>query len=267
MLGIFKKKQYIFCINTGRAGSEYLANILSTANSVWADHEPEPQMIGKYLNLVTEKEYAETYAQREFKVAEIRKIIRSSFKTNYIETNHMFIKTFYDVVIKKLKPVKVVFLKRNLVDTLHSFYQLGYFSDRNEAWKEWMISPYAKTAALPCLLREEEKDDVGLSLAYLLDIYYRGYRFMEEYPEIPVIEVALEDLNDRDKVLELFHFLNLKPTAGTYDLIGQRKNNRSERKKQIGSKEISRDYLVERTNTYIDKLEAQGYKIRDKVIL
>jgi hypothetical protein len=223
MIDLFKKKQYVFCINTGRAGSEYLSNVLATAKSVWADHEPEPQMIGKYLDMITENDYQSSYKNRSFKVDEVKKIIRKSFKTNYIETNHMFIKTFFDIVVNELDNVKVVFLKRNIVDTLYSFYQLGYFSDRNEAWKDWMVSPYAKTAAIPCFLEGEEKDDIGLSLAYLIDIYERGHRFMEQYPQIPVFQIELQDLNNVEKVKELFVNLNLTPTQATFSVVGQRK--------------------------------------------
>ncbi len=267
MFNPFKKKQYIFSINTGRAGSEYLSDILATAKSVWAAHEPNPQMIGKYLKLICENDYQSTYKDRRFKADEVKKIIKKSLKTNYIETNHMFIKTFFDVVVNELDNIKVVFLKRNIVDTLHSFYQLGYFSDRNEAWKDWMVSPYARTAAIPCFLEEDEKDDIGLSLAYLIDIYERGYRFMEQYPQIPVFQIELQDLNNVEKVKELFVNLNLTSTQTTFNVTGQRKNNRKERKKQIGSKEIAKEYIKERAVAYIDKLEAKGYEVRNKIVI
>jgi hypothetical protein len=45
--------RYIFSINTGRAGSQYLSDLLGMAKNVVSFHEPQPQMIDRYLNLAT----------------------------------------------------------------------------------------------------------------------------------------------------------------------------------------------------------------------
>ena len=44
----------IFCINSGRAGSNYLAELLNSAVGVYSFHEPNPQMIGDNLNLINQ---------------------------------------------------------------------------------------------------------------------------------------------------------------------------------------------------------------------
>ena len=257
--------QYIFSINTGRAGSKYLFDILSTAKDVWADHEPEPKMTGDILKLVENNIYKESYKTRIYKTNAIKEILIASSYSTYIETSHMFIKTFFDVVISELQNVKIVFLKRNLVDTLHSFYQLGYFSDRNKAWPDWMISPYAVTSAIPCLL--DEKDEIGLSLAYLIDIYARGNRFIEENPNTPVFHITLEELNDAEKVRDLFLKLNIVPTETTFQSIGKKTNLRLEKKKKFGGKAISKEYLKQRCLSYIEKLKASGYDVKDMIII
>jgi len=258
---------YIFSINTGRAGSKYLSAILATAKEVWAEHEPEPKMIGGVLKLVEDSNYIESYKARVYKTEAIKKILKDSSFSTYIETSHMFIKTFFDVVINELQNVKVVFLKRNLVDTLHSFYQLGYFSDRNKAWSDWMISPYAVTLAIPCFLSGEEKDEIGLSLAYLIDIYARGHRFIKEYPHIPVFQVTLDELNHKEKVIDLFKKLNLEPTEDTYQYIGKKINIRQEKKKKFGGKDISKEYLRERCFSYFEKLKVHGYEVEDIILI
>jgi len=259
--------QYIFSINTGRAGSKYLSDILSTAKEVCANHEPDPKMTGSILKLVENNIYKESFQSRIFKTKSIQEILITSSHSTYIETSHMFIKTFFDVVINELQNVKIVFLKRSLVDTLHSFYQLGYFSDRNKAWSDWMISPYAATKAIPCLLSENEKDEIGLSLAYLIDIYARGNRFIEENPNIPVFHIALEELNDEEKVKDLFLDLNIIPTETTFQHIGIKTNQRLDKKKKFGDKTISKEYLTQRCLSYIEKLKANGYDVNDMIII
>jgi len=94
--------QYIFSINTGRAGSKYLAKFLSTAKSVTADNEPEPKMIGDILKLVEHNSYKESYKDRIYKVDAIKRVILDSPCSTYVETSHMLIKTFFDVVINEL---------------------------------------------------------------------------------------------------------------------------------------------------------------------
>ena len=264
---LIQEKQYIFSINPGRSGSKYLSSILATAKGVLAAHEPEPKMIGDILRLVEEKNYAESYDERIYKAKTVNKLLLNSSCFTYVETNHMFIKTFFDVVINELQNTKVIFLKRNIVDTLHSFYQLGYFSERNKAWKDWMISPYAVTSAIPCMLDENEKDEIGLSMAYIIDIYARGYRFINEHPDISVFHITLDDLNNEEKVLELFKELNVVPTEDTLLQIGKKTNSRAHKKKKFGGKEISKEYLKRRCLSYIEKLNSNGYNIKEMIII
>ena len=263
---LFKKKQFIFSINTGRAGSEYLSSILATAEGVWADHEPDPKMVGDILRFVTDKSYQESYDARIYKASAIKTILTESSYSVYAETSHMFIKTFFDVVISELSNIKVVFLKRNLIDTLYSFYKLGYFSVRNKYWKDWMISPYSVTSAIPCFLGKDEQDEIGLSLAYLIDIYARAHRFIDENPKVPVFHITLEELNNEAKVKELFLKLKIKPTEATFKQIGLKVNEKTERKKEIGSNEVSKEYLRERCISYIEKLKTNGYDV-SKIII
>ena len=62
-----KHHRLIFCINPGRSGSKYLAELLGTAVEVDSYHEPEPKMIGDYLRMVTDHPYGETLSRRSIK--------------------------------------------------------------------------------------------------------------------------------------------------------------------------------------------------------
>ena len=254
-------RQYIFCINTGRAGSEYLAHLFDSAKGVAAFHEPRPYMTGDVLKWVTEDSYENTYSKRIYKADAIKKALKEEGKKIYAETNHMFIKTFFDIAVNELNNVKIVHLKRNVLDVLISFCELGYFSERNTAWKDWMVSPYARTAAVPCLIPEEKQDHIGLIIAYLIDIYARAERFKKDYPDVPVYEVHLSQLNDINEVDKMFDWLGTSMTDKTKELIGKKQNDRALRKKELGGYSQNKEYLRQRLIQYVNLLQEKGVNL------
>ncbi|NJD56670.1 MAG: hypothetical protein FIA94_09740 [Nitrospirae bacterium] len=224
--------RYIFSINSGRAGSGYLAELLGTAERATAFHEAEPTMTGAYLDMINKRPYQETFRLRRIKEHAIRKISRTLPPGGiYCETNHMFIKTFFDVIVRGFDNVELVILRRDLSHVLKSFIELGYFSPKNTAWPDWMSSPNAVTAALPCIGTDSVLDQYDLCVGYLFDIEARTLRFQREYPQVRTHEVRIEDLSNYANVEALFSALRIVPTSATRELTGQRINARSKSKK------------------------------------
>lgn len=116
-------------------GSQYLANLLSTAENVISFHEPEPQMSEEYNELVIKKGFQKTYANRCIKAKAIKDLLKVQTKeTIYAETNHMFIKTFFDVILKGFNPdsyeINVIVLRRYMPAVLKSRVELGHFREK-----------------------------------------------------------------------------------------------------------------------------------------
>lgn len=264
---IWKKenKKLIFCINSGRAGSQYLATLLDTAQEVRAFHEPEPAMNGQYLHMVDQHGYENTYKQRRVKGSAIHKTLKKMRKNEvYCETNHMFIKTFFDVVIDEFKNVEVIILRRDIAHILKSFIELNYFTGRNEAWKDWMTSPNTRSHAIDCIDRDEILDQYDLCIAYLIDIEARIQRFLKEYPHIPVHMVRLEQLNDIENVKKLFDALHITMTPETYRVIGEKMNIREKRKKEFDTHSTLK-YCRERIIEYMKIANLKGIKIPNTI--
>jgi hypothetical protein len=82
----------IFCITTGRSGSGYLHKILNMGENVKSYHEPYPTPI---LDILKDGHI-------------------------YAETNHAFIKTFYDIVTDQLMDMNcrldIIILRRYIPD-------------------------------------------------------------------------------------------------------------------------------------------------------
>jgi hypothetical protein len=257
----------IFCINSGRSGSEYLASLLGTAKEVTSYHEAEPTMTGKYLRMANEFRYSETFNERRIKSKAVKEILHSLPQGHvYCETNHMFIKTFFDVIMEDFEKVDVVILRRELALVLKSFIEMGYFSPINKMWPNWMSSPNAKTAALACIATDEELDQYDLCIAYLFDVEARALRFREQYPDIKTHEVRLEALNGYENVKTLFEGLRVTPTRKTKKLAGQVINVRGEIKEGFNNP-ASLGYCRERIDAYIEKARSMGIGLPDTLAL
>lgn len=245
----------IFCINSGRSGSNYLSELLGTAEEVISYHEPSPSMTGDYLRMINKFDYATSFSKRRLKSSTIKDILlKIPDGKIYCETNHMFIKTFFDVVTQDFPKIEVIILRRYLPKVLKSFIELGYFSDKNQAWRFWMSSPNAVTAAIPCIDVDANLDQWDLSIAYLIDIEARAKRFQQEYPGINTYEVPLEELNNFTKVESLFEQLKITSTDATREIYTQQINQRKEAKKKYsGEQDISLSQCQERIEEYIQR--------------
>jgi len=249
----------IFCISSGRAGSHYLATLLGTGKSVQSFHEADPKMIGPYLDLVNDRPLAESREARRIKSKSIREIMVGRDGT-YVETNHMFIKTFYDVVLEDYEDVAVVVLRRELARVVKSFAELCYFTSRNEAWPKWMSLPGACNSPIEPIESIENMDQFDLIIGYLIDIEARGERFRKEYPNVSIYETRVETLNQPEAVRGLLDSLGIETTPSTMTVAQQPINQRSETKAQFANP-VDLSYCRERIAIYIEKAEARGIPV------
>jgi len=258
----------LFCISSGRSGTNYLADLLGAAEEVLAFHEAEPTMTGKFLRMINEAPYADSVNERRIKVEAIRKIIDEmpEGKSVYCETNHMFIKTFFDVVVENFDNVEVIVLRRDLSLVLASFLQMCYFSEVNDVWPDWFSSPNAVTAAVKPIGPDAALDRCDRSIAYLMDIEARALRFQRDYPEVTIHNVRVEELNDYDNVLRFFQDLRITPSPATKEIVGTVTNVRPNRKKRFNSP-VDLEYCVERLSKYIEKAWSMGIQLPSSVAL
>lgn len=225
----------VFSISSGRAGSEYLQTVLGSADGVLAFHEPEPTMSGRALTeaMATGRAPVELTNYKLDTIDEATKALPPGW--TYVETNHMFIKTFADAAIERWSDhIAVVHMRRNLVDVLTSFTRLGYFSDRNRAWPHWMHRVPSALSLLEPPAPFEEMDPIDRSIAYLLDIEEQAAAFRVRHPHVTVVETSLEALQNHDEVDRVLTAFGLSPTPRTRSVTGHRVNARTHVKQAIG---------------------------------
>jgi hypothetical protein len=258
-----KSTRLVFSINSGRSGSNFLANLLATCENTVSFHEPPPAMTHDIVQLVNELPYSRTYHQRKFKVKFLRKAI-ASLPPNavYCETSHMFIKTFHDVVVPAFPGmIDVILLRRHLPSVLKSFLELEYFSPRNPISYQWMTSPNAATAAAVPLAQDSELDQVDIIIAYLVDIEARAERFQRQFPFVRIHETRVELLNEASVAKKLLDNLDLKPRYELSSLIADlNTNTRSPTKAKRGVK-VDLGYCCSRVQDYIERADQKGIRI------
>ncbi|UZR92538.1 hypothetical protein [Chondrinema litorale] len=226
------KIKYIFCITTGRSGSNYLNNIFSISKNAESFHEPHPIMCGyvmrEYLNeRITDEGFNQQLHEKVKKI----NLITAKDKI-YIETNHIFIKSFGWKIMDFLDEsnVAVIILRRDKEKVVDSYEKLKC-TPLTEYGKEWMFTPadnliikkpskfkYQVNRSksimsffLKKLLKSyQPKDYLG---RYLVDWYYdECYRqaelFKNKYKNISYLDININELNDIDfvenKVLKRF---------------------------------------------------------------
>jgi hypothetical protein len=83
---------YIFCITTGRSGSDYLSTLFGHVEDCAAFHEPDPQANGRAMRRFSLGDREPMQKVVEQKLAAIREL--KGNRSVYVETNHCFIKGF-----------------------------------------------------------------------------------------------------------------------------------------------------------------------------
>lgn len=262
-------RRHIFSINSGRSGSEYLARVLDTARNAVAFHEPRPDGAGRAITrlpaarpTVLERAlYPPMYVRKLSKVRAVRRTARKLPAGHaYVETNHMFILSFHDVVMNHIRPVEVILLRRFLDATVRSFIELGYFTPTCPFTRFWFTSPNSPSAAVRAPAPDHELDQVDQIIGYLIDVEARAQRFIRNHPDTPIVEIRLAQLNDLNRVHEMFRALGLSPSQATAEVVGSVVNDKPEHKARI-AKRVSLDYCRERIERYIARCTAKGIEL------
>ncbi|MCK0538742.1 hypothetical protein [Alcanivorax quisquiliarum] len=84
--------KYVFCIGTGRNGTNYLKQILSSTEGCVAEHEPAPRCNREPMRRFLNDDPGAMKKLMPRKLAQIA-TSRAGAKV-YVETNHAFIKGF-----------------------------------------------------------------------------------------------------------------------------------------------------------------------------
>lgn len=250
-----QKIKYIFCISTGRCGTDYLSKLLATLNGCSAYHEHKPRLHKKEM-----REYLKGNKKpiQGLMPGKLEKIL-SIDSALYADTSHIFIKSFGWEIPKHIPQdqIGVIILKREIDKVAESTHrvQSGPFNDLG---RDWIIYPNGNNLLVPPISagRYElyrkmlkvlwkmntnaeykkyptffKKQSLKLIKWYYKETYALGEKFQEEFPDISCVEVQLNELNTLEgfqKIVEAFQLQDKYNKEKIEHLIGKPLNLKKE---------------------------------------
>lgn len=248
--------EYIFSINTGRSGSNYLTNIFKHVSGCRSFHEPQPVGNGKEMRC-----YSRGHLTLMKNVAEKKIGIITELKRDcqvYFESNHCFIKGFGWFVPQYIPEDKigVIILKREKSKIAESLLRIGC-SSLDPFGRDWISTPdmknplvrppqtpeiyqcarltkyilragkfltrrvFQKEFQYPQWLTNYELECLNW---YVEETYAKSEAFKQQYPAIKYYEVNIEDLNSLESVRLMLTYFGCSAKESLNHVIGKPTN-------------------------------------------
>lgn len=223
-----------------------------------AGHERTPTMSGPWLRDVAELGLAATYDHRRAKADAIRLALgRLPRGVTYVDTSHLFLTMFHDVVLDGFDhgSIRIVDLRRDPVDIARSMYELGWFSDRQEGWREWLMDPVGLGSPLG-IATEEVADPLDAVLLHIARNLHERAVLRSSTPTVRWVDVDLPRLRTRVGQQAMLRALGLPRLRRTVRVSRRAVNTRVERKQRIGSP-MDRDAITVRLDEVLSRFEGR----------
>lgn len=203
----------IFVATTGRSATTTLSEIFERILGCSSHHEPNPNMNGQIMiNRNNDDSRFAKFTYETVKSVNIRRLAKG-FKY-YVETNHMFIKTFIDYVVDDFpQKVKVIHLVRNPVEVAESITRLNQHPGSNignQWWSDYHAPENIIKIADVLDNNNEFKDNFYKSLWYWYEIEARVSFWKQKLPNVPFIYFNVRDISNGEKLCGLMEELKLK---------------------------------------------------------
>lgn len=269
-----RETEYLFCISTGRSGSNYLTKIFKHASGCQSFHEPKPIGNGKVMSRYLRGDVESMKRLTQEKVEAIKEAKRNY--QLYVETNHCFIKGFGWFIPHYLPEDKigVILLKREKYKIAESLLRTGC-SPFFRFGRDWIITPdikdplvtlpqklvfsrtkYQYTRLIKFLLRSNRflvrkvfrqelkypKWLINYELEclkwYVEETYAKAEAFKQQYPRIKYYEVNIEDLNSLESIQQMLAYFGCSEKKSLIDVVGKPTNLKLPKLKTCGASKL-----------------------------
>ncbi|HEV2700138.1 MAG TPA: hypothetical protein VGV09_00800, partial [Steroidobacteraceae bacterium] len=221
-------EKLIFTATTGRSGTLSLTRLFAAIPGCRAEHEAHPVMNGPVLRAAS---YGDSdLVHRVYSRIKSVNIRRAAVGHRYyFEANHLFVKTFADMVIADFgRRVAVVHLVRPAAEVANSIYQLRDYpgTERGNYWWLDFRAPRNLLAMTDILESDPEfSHPFYKALWYWHEVEARIAAWRARTPSVRVIDFETDWLNDRSRVYSLLDGLGMQyETAQLAPLIGAREH-------------------------------------------
>lgn len=230
----FGRRRLVFAASPGRSGTEHLARLFGTAKRTVAHHEATPTMTGMWLRRIAYEDPARSYDERSMKCDALRLELEHVPDGGlYVDTSHMFIKSFADVVVDSFdhRQITILVPRRPLVQLAASMLSLGWFSSLAPAWPDWLLPPTCPESRFP-ISPDEVTGRLDLIIGYVMDSELRTRELRERTPDIDWIDLDVNRIGEETIVRGLFERLLTGPTDATWAVTSRSANVKVVEKRQ-----------------------------------
>ena len=241
-------RDFTFVVSTGRAGTKTLSVFIEGIRGVTSKHEPVPVMNAEILQ---DASYGTgELALKTFMDEKLPAIFRDCSKDSakhYVETNHLFIKSFYKPAIEFFnRKLKVINMVSDAKHVAYSIYQLNEIPGEPEGNK-WYLDPHGEGNLID--VREKLVDEFDhqyyACLWYVLEIEARAERLKKEFKG-KILTIKTDELNSITKLEELCSFIGVEASRGYIpSFINQRYNQQKEYKTQMDRPQLTPEEMSE----------------------
>ncbi len=237
----------IFLLGSGRSGTKYLTYLFkNNISNCISLHEPSPDMFGKpiYWHQSGDKDKIK---DRFFKKIEIIKGYEKSKIDVYFESNHAFLKSFYDIATEVFPDLKLIHVIRNPLEVAKSQYNKGlvwigepqyllpYFDGFKLKFHNYTGSDGRKYCRWALTGKEKIFQDIDIKLSMYqmllvqwIEIEKRAIRYLEQYKKKNDCYTLIfpQDLNENKTIENMFNFFDFNYKQKKIKLQGKKNKNR-----------------------------------------
>jgi len=189
--------------------------------------------------------------------------------SHYIETNHLFIKSFAESAIEYFGDrIKIIHLRRDPVFVALSYYRLGIIAGYGDVAFRYMLDPNRSNNIISSRILTEPGSslahDFYRNLWYWYELEARIERMRLRYPTAGWIDLHTDDLNNPIAVRTLCDQLGINEGARQIcDRAGLRSNTRISEKESHGAKYAQLDVVEaqEMHNRFRAELLRRGHPV------
>ncbi len=218
--------KYIFSINSGHSGSDYVSGLLSKAENTIGFHEGYPMMNGEPMQRFNHGDESALRHLMPVKLKQIRKQSRRGRKI-YYETNHSFIKGWGYLIPEYIPQdeIGVLILRRDVEQVVYDSIRDHKIPGRSIHTRTFQLLPGSprNLSAPPA-----PATPYDLCHWYINEIYLRAEQYRRMFPGIRYVECDLEELNDYANVVSMLASFGLVPTPQLREVVGVRLNTRDQ---------------------------------------
>lgn len=234
-------RSYVFVCSTGRCGTNTISDIFSNSLEITSPHEPHPTMYSDHSELPIAQQKRLSLIKRKH----LNILKYSQRKLAYVKSNHMFIKTFFNIssVLLPSDKIKLIHVSRDPFSVASPFYAIDSIPGKPPNGEKFLLDPLS-TGNLIDLSAELQSKAYAHDFYKCLWYWYETEKRVAEAKKntesrIDWLELRTKDLNLPKKIKDLLSFVGVSDVMpGVDKLVGMRSNLKSVKKSLFSAEEL-----------------------------